>query len=595
MHYFRIHPSLWQDRLWRYRAAGLNAVQLYIPWNFHEPTPAKFNFAGDRNVSKFIRMAQKNELNVLIRLGPYICAEFEFGGLPWWLIKYQADIVLRSSNKLYLHFLRRWYNALLSVLKPLLYKNGGPILMLQIENEYGSVACDHEYMRWLRDLTRDKFGDDVVLYTTDGPSDGMLRCGPIEHTLTTVDFGVPSSNIERNIEAYFALQQKYSAGGGGPRVNSEFYTTGPVIESMDVMWRMNASFSILMFHGGTSFGFWSGKETSGPIVTSYDFGAPIGEEGAITPLYQAIRDWIGRRRAAEWPSRPMALPANRTGVSIDGVFGLKLANFVAVLNSSSSRCLHSSDNPLNFEAFDRDHGFVWYSTTLETDGTVLTAPELRDHAYVFLDGKFQGNMTVCDRTGCAKSLSLKPGGARKGQKIDILVENIGRLTYPVTKVDPRGLFSPLFLDGKVLGTRWVQCGVDLEVIFEKIGRKMNIYEPQKLDENGKLTDEEPAIYVATFTTLSADWTQMHTFFDSRGWGHGILMVNGFNLGRYWPTQGPQLTLFVPGAVMKRQNVAVLIELSGRQKNDALLNFVAHSIYEFETKNDGQRAEVHLGN
>uniref|UniRef100_A0A183BI37 Cystathionine gamma-lyase n=1 Tax=Globodera pallida TaxID=36090 RepID=A0A183BI37_GLOPA len=344
MHYFRIHPSLWQDRLWRYRAAGLNAVQLYIPWNFHEPTPAKFNFADDRNVSKFIRMAQKNELNVLIRLGPYICAEFEFGGLPWWLIKYQADIVLRSSNQLYLHFLRRWYDALLPMLKPLLYKNGGPILMLQIENEYGSVACDHKYMRWLRDLTREKLGDDVVLYTTDGPSDGMLRCGPIEHTLTTVDFGVPSSNIERNIEAYFALQQKYSAGGGGgPRVNSEFYTvwfsmwgdksmvhqqTGPVIESMDVMWRMNASFSILMFHGGTSFGFWSGKETSGPvgwrisnlkidkksqkIVTSYDFGAPIGEEGAITPLYQAIRDWIGRRPAAEWPSRPMALPANRT-------------------------------------------------------------------------------------------------------------------------------------------------------------------------------------------------------------------------------------------------------------------------------------------
>ncbi|KAL3074180.1 hypothetical protein niasHS_015010 [Heterodera schachtii] len=577
MHYFRIHPSLWQDRLRRYRAAGLNAVQLYIPWNFHEATPGKFNFVGDRNVPQFIRMAQQNELFVLIRLGPYICAEFEFGGLPWWLVKYQADIVLRTSNKLCVF----------------------PF------NEYGSVLCDHEYMRWLRNLTREKLGDEIILYTTDGTSDRMLRCGPIENTLATVDFGVPSSNIERHINHYFSLQQKHSSVRG-PRVNSEFYTVwfsmwgdksmvrqriGPVIESMEVMWRMNASFSILMFHGGTSFGFWSGKETNGPIVTSYDFGAPIGEEGSITPLYQAIREWVGRRPTDEWSNRPLPLPANLTGVSIGGVLGLKLADFVSVLNSSvsfSNRCLHSSESPLNIESFDRDFGLVWYSITLETDGTVLTAPELKDHAYVFLDGKFQGNMSVCDRTGCAKSLTLKEtGGAKRGQKMDILVENIGRLTYPVTKVDPKGLFAPLFLDGKALGSQWVQCGIDLEEIFERICHKMDddgVYEAQKTDTNGQIAGEGPAIYVATFATSVVDWTQMHTFFDSRGWGHGILMVNRMNLGRYWPTQGPQLTLFVPGAVIKRRNVAVLIELSGPQKSDGILNFVDHPIYNFYDKN-----------
>ncbi|KAL3112467.1 hypothetical protein niasHT_015952 [Heterodera trifolii] len=585
------------DRLFRVRAAGLNAVQLYIPWNFHEQEIGRFNFGGDRNISRFIRIAHQNELYVLIRMGPYVCAELEFGGLPWWLIKDQAKVRLRSSETTYLRHVHRWLAALLSVLRPLLYKNGGPILMVQLENEYGSVSvCDHDYMRWLRDFVRETLGEDVVLYTTDGPTEKMLSCGAIEGTFATVDFG--TQQTEANVKKMFELQRKYSKGG--PPVNSEFYTTwfsmwgdksmvrqeiGPVLKTMDYMWAENASFSLYMIHGGTSFEFWSGRETNGPVITSYDYAAPIDEAGQITPLYGAIRNWIGAKK--DWPNPPLPLPKNRTGVSIQNVFAVTLGDFIALTNSSSlsssdsrQRCIHSSDGPLNFEAFHRDHGFVWYSASLETDGKTLEVPELRDHAYVFLDGIFQGNLSVNDKTGGQLKMELR-GGGKRGQRMDILVENIGRLTYPLTKTDPKGLFSPPFIDGKVISKRWVQCGVNLDNVYAEIEKRMAKSKNRKENDFAQPTDticsvllHEPTIFVAKFSTVHIDWAQMHTFLDSRGWGHGVALANGFNLGRYWPTQGPQLTLFVPGAVMKEQNLVVLIELEGRQKDDSFIHFVS---------------------
>ncbi|KAI3415846.1 hypothetical protein GPALN_005417 [Globodera pallida] len=600
-HLLHIHPSLWDDRLRRVRAAGLNAVQLYIPWSFHEQKVGRFNFDGDRNISRFIRMAQQNELFVLIRMGPYVCAELDFGGFPWWLTKDQADITLRTSDKRFLGHVRRWFSALLPILRPLLYKNGGPILMVQIENEYGSVSpCDFNYMRWLRDFVRQSLGDDVVLYTTDGPSEKMLRCGSIDDTFATVDFGTQPT--EASVKAIFELQRNWSRGG--PSVNSEFYTTWfsmwgdksmvrqqlePVLKTMDFMWAQNASFSLYMIHGGTSFAFWNGRESNGPVITSYDYAAPIGEAGQITSLYKAIRNWIGARK--NWPNPPLPLPENRTGVSIQNVFGVKLADFIALTNSSSNasenRCIHSADGPLNFEAFHQDYGFVWYSAFLEVNGKVLELPELRDHAYVFLDGKFQGNLSVGDKTGGRTKLGLK-GEATKGQKIDILVENIGRLTFPLTKVDPRGLFSPPFIDGKVISDRWVQCGVNLDNLQAKIEAMMNERANSKIQTSHPHIDEkppkfrsishEPSIFAAKFSTSNIDWTEMDTFLDTRGWGHGVAIANGFNLGRYWPLQGPQLSLFVPGAVMKRENLVILLELAGCQKHDTFIDFVSEPVY-----------------
>uniref|UniRef100_A0A914HCT6 Beta-galactosidase n=1 Tax=Globodera rostochiensis TaxID=31243 RepID=A0A914HCT6_GLORO len=527
IHYFRIHPSLWEDRLRRVRAAGLNAVQLYIPWSFHEQKVGRFNFDGGRNISRFIRMAQQNELFVLIRMGPYVCAELDFGGFPWWLTKDQTDISLRTSDKRYFGHVRRWFSALLPILRPLLYKNGGPILMVQIENEYGSVSpCDHNYMRWLRDSVRESLGDDVVLYTTDGPSEKMLRCGSIDGTFATVDFGIQPT--EESVKELFELQRNWSRGG--PSVNSEFYTTWFSMWGDKSMVRQQIE---PLVHDTRRHKFW---------LLEWKRVKWAGDH--IVRLCRAHR-----RGRKNWPNPPLPLPGNRTGVSIQNVFGVKLADFIALTNSSSNasenRCIHSADGPLNFEAFHQDYGFVWYSAFLEVNGKVLELPELRDHAYVFLDGKFQGNLSVGDKTGGKTKLGLK-GEAIKGQKIDILVENIGRLTFPLTKVDPRGLFSPPFIDGKVISDRWVQCGVNLDSVQAKIEAMMNeransASHPHIDEKHTKVhsISHEPSIFAAKFSTSNIDWAEMDTFLDTRGWGHGVALANGFNLGRYWPLQGPQ--------------------------------------------------------
>ncbi|KAF7636717.1 Glyco_hydro_35 domain-containing protein [Meloidogyne graminicola] len=613
IHYFRIHPWLWHDRLYKVRAAGLNAVQVYVPWNFHEEEPANFNFAGDRDLVEFLRIAQHNQLYVLLRIGPYVCAEIEFGGLPWWLIKDQANIALRTSNKKYLNYVKRYFNVLLPLIRPLLYKNGGPIIMVQIENEYGSVLCDHVYTIWLRDLVREQLGNDVVLYTTDGYNEQMVRCGSVPGTFPTVDFGAPQTLDSAS--KHFQVQRKFS--GGGPNVNSEFYTTWfsmwgdrsvpkqeikNVIESVEVMWSLNASFSFYMIHGGTNFGFWNGKEPDGPVkifflikkktvkkvITSYDYAAPISEEGQITPLYTAIRDWIGTKHS--WSNPPLPLPPNRTGVAIPSITALRLPNFIKLLNSTHTKqqCLHSNGSrPLHFELFDKDHAFVWYSSILEIGGVILTIPIVKDHAYIFLDGKFMGNITVCDRTGCSKNIKLT---ARKGQRIDILVESAGRLTYPLTKVDSKGILSPVLLDGVSVSHQWTQCGVSMDALYTAGA----LFYEQVLLENELLkgttsiqpqpTYDEPAIYAAKFTTPDIDWRLAHTFFDSRGWGHGVIMVNGFNVGRYWPLLGPQMTLFVPGAVMRHENFVLLLELTGRQKSKPIeFEFPAHPVYNEEER------------
>ncbi|CAK5036043.1 unnamed protein product [Meloidogyne enterolobii] len=325
-----------------------------------------------------------------------------------------------------------------------------------------------------------------------------------------------------------------------------------------------------MIHGGTNFGFWNGREPDGPVITSYDYAAPISEEGQITPLYRAIRNWIGSKQ--EWPNTPLPLPPNRTGIAINGITALRLPNFIKLLNSTHTKqqCIHSNGaRPLNFEVFDRDHAFVWYSTVLEIGGSVLTIPV--------------GNITVCDRTGCSQRVTIN---ARAGQRLDILVENAGRLTYPLSKVDPKGILSPVILGGISVSNYWTQCGVSIDalytagsLLFEEANLEQQLLKGSSSIEPPQPAYDEPAIYAAKFTTPDIDWRLAHTFFDSRGWGHGIAMVNGFNIGRYWPLLGPQMTLFVPGAVMKNENFVLILELTGRQKSKSLqFDFLAQPLY-----------------
>lgn len=258
MHYFRVPNEYWEDRLTKMKAAGLNAVQTYVAWNVHQPSEDRYIFDGDADLFRFIGLAQNLSLDVILRMGPYICAEFEFGGFPWWLLKV-PDIGLRTSDPRFLAFVKKWYDKLLPMLQPYLYKNGGPVISMQIENEYGSrPLCDQNYTTFLRDLFRSYVGDDYVLFTTDGGALGYLKCGYIPGVYPTVDFG-PTS--QQGVAGSFAAQRAYAPQG--PFVNSEFYPgwldlwgnnhstvdTLDVVNSMGYMYNMGASFNFYMFEG----------------------------------------------------------------------------------------------------------------------------------------------------------------------------------------------------------------------------------------------------------------------------------------------------------------------------------------------------------
>jgi beta-galactosidase len=567
--YFRIPPELWHDRLMRLRHAGLNAIQIYVPWNFHETFENQFNFDGMANITAFIKSAQAQNLYVILRPGPYICAEWENGGLPYWLIK-KKGIQLRVYNQPYISAVENYFNHLLPLIKPLLYINGGNILMVQIENEYGSYNCDKKYLGFLRDLAKKHLGNDVVLYTTDPPA--VIQCGSVDGVFATVDFGV---NDDTTVKKNFEIQQKYA--NGGPIVNSEFYpgwftvwnygnatlpTTQKVLDTMNSMYNSNASFSFYMFHGGTNFDFWNGAEVYGAVITSYDYGAPVAENGAITPQYLAIQDWI--KKLPNWNSPPLETPPNNP-VQGFGTVTMKMTDTLrlAFSGSTTNESCKQTDLPLSFEELDHPYGFVIYSTQLSFVGSTLKAENIKDHGYVYINDKPQGVLVGNIDIFGKRSLPIR--NVNKGDILTIIVENRGRQTF-LSILDSKGLLPNVTLGNSVI-TKWSSCPIDLNKIvstalntskFENFNPKTDFSEREKnpFDQSG----DTAGIYVGSFV-ITGDITD--TWFNPGQFRKGQFFINGNNLGRYWPTGGPQTTLYVPASMLKKNNIVVLIELLGR--------------------------------
>ncbi|KAF4014101.1 hypothetical protein G4228_005454 [Cervus hanglu yarkandensis] len=432
LHYFRVPRVLWADRLFKMRMSGLNVVQFYVPWNYHEPEPGVYNFNGSRDLFAFLKEATLANLLVILRPGPYICAEWEMGGLPAWLLR-KPKIHLRTSDPDFLAAVDSWFKVLLPRIYPWLYHNGGNIISIQVENEYGSYrACDVSYMRHLAGLFRALLGDKILLFTTDGPEG--LKCGSLQGLYTTVDFG-PADNMTK----IFGLLRKYEPRG--PLVNSEYYTgwldywgqnhstrsVPAVTKGLEKMLKLGASVNMYMFHGGTNFGYWNGADEKGrflPITTSYDYDAPISEAGDPTPKLFAIRNVISK----------------------DG----NLLDFLDLLCPQGP--IHSI-LPMTFEAVNQVHGYMLYRTYLTytvSEPTQLWVPNngVHDRAYVMVDGVFQG---VLERN--MKHNVFLTG--KVGDKLDVLLENMGRLSFGSNSSDFKG---QVWINGFNLGRYWTKRG-----------------------------------------------------------------------------------------------------------------------------------------
>ncbi|XP_076018076.1 beta-galactosidase-1-like protein [Genypterus blacodes] len=558
IHYSRIPQYYWRDRLLKMYMAGLNAVQVYVPWNFHESVQGVYSFTGDRDLVHFLDLANQTGLLVILRPGPYICAEWEMGGLPAWLLQ-KPNIILRSSDPDYSQAVSNWLAVLLPKVKPWLYTNGGNIITVQVENEYGSYfACDYNYMRQLQTLFHFFLGKTTVLFTTDGNTDKEMTCGSLEGLYATVDFGT-----DTNITEAFKRQRRFEPRG--PLVNSEFYTgwldhwgdwhaavnTQNVTRMLGHMLAIGANVNMYMFEGGTNFGYWNGADHDNgfrSVVTSYDYDAPLSEAGDPTEKLLAIRDVIKQFRDIPLGPMPPATPKFAYGF----VTLTKVGNISGLLDTISPTGPVLSQYPLTFEEMKQYYGYMLYRTTLPrelAEPTPLISPlnGVHDRAYVSVNGVFQG---LLQRD---TALVMNVTG-KQGDIIDIIVENMGRVNFGSKINDYKGILSNLILGRDVL-TDWkiYPLGIDGAIAagWPHSGRQHSLPVPQKEPSAG------PTFYMGTLPPNGLAWD---TFLRLYHWTKGQVWINGVNLGRYWPARGPQQTLYVPGPLISTtepNNITVL--------------------------------------
>uniref|UniRef100_A0A8C3UPT6 Beta-galactosidase n=1 Tax=Catharus ustulatus TaxID=91951 RepID=A0A8C3UPT6_CATUS len=535
IHYSRVPSYYWKDRLLKMKMAGLDAIQTYVPWNYHEPQMGTYDFFGGKDLEYFLQLANDTGLLVILRAGPYICAEWDMGGLPAWLLE-KKSVVLRSSDSDYLEAVERWMSVLLPKMRPYLYQNGGPIIMVQVENEYGSYfACDYNYLRFLLKLFRLHLGDEVVLFTTDGASQFHLKCGALQGLYATVDFA-PGGNVT----AAFLAQR--NSEPKGPLVNSEFYTgwldhwghrhsvvpAQTIAKTLNEILACGANVNLYMFIGGTNFAYWNGANMPYmPQPTSYDYDAPLSEAGDLTEKYFALREVIGMvsvlRTFLEW------------------FFEMSLVTVLEVLDGLSPSGPVRSTYPLTFVELKQYFGYVLYRTTLPkncVEPTPLSSPlnGVHDRAYVSVNGVPQG---ILERD---KSLKINITG-QAGANLDILVENMGRVNFGRYNNDFKVKLSPPYI---LVGWEIYPLDIDGAVNSDFF----YLLDHPKRSAVKALSYEVPAFYTGTLSIPGGipDLPQ-DTYVNFPGWTKGQIWINGFNLGRYWPARGPQLTLYVPRNVL----------------------------------------------
>ncbi|KAL0415095.1 UNVERIFIED_CONTAM: Beta-galactosidase 17 [Sesamum latifolium] len=581
LHYFRVHPEYWEDRLLRAKALGLNAIQTYVPWNLHEPRQGHLVFEGIADIISFLKLCKKLDLLVMLRAGPYICGvfdgikvdstskfldmsgywnqnafrltitfspflmivEWDLGGFPAWLLAEEPAIRLRSSDPAFLDLVEKWWGILLPKIYPLLYSNGGPIIMVQIENEFGSYGNDKAYLHYLVKLARGHLGDDILLYTTDGGARETLRKGTIpgDAVFSAVDFTTGDDPWP-----IFKLQKEFNAPGKSPPLSAEFYTGwlthwGEKIASTDATFTatylekilsMNGSAILYMAHGGTNFGFYSGANTGSneadykPDLTSYDYDAPIRESGDVdNAKYKALR-----RVIAKYSTEPLAsVPPDNEKIAYGRIKLDKVSFLYDMIGMKDLVDVVESENPISMEAIGQMFGFVLYASEYNPkgNGSVLFIPK---------------------------------------------VENMGRLNYGPYIFDRKGILSSVYLDSRPL-YKWKMLPIPLQNLNEATQINPIILNAQNFlnDLPGKNCVLEPAFYTGHFSVDKVG----DTYISFRGWSKGIAFVNEINIGRFWPSVGPQCNLYVPAPMLRQgENTLVILELES-PNTDLFVSSVDH--------------------
>ncbi len=547
IHAARVPREYWRHRLQMAKAMGLNTVCAYLFWNLHEPQPGQYVWSGQADDAEFCRIAQEEGLWVILRPGPYACAEWEMGGTPWWLLK-NDDIKLRTRDPGYLDPVKAYLKEVGRVLGPLQITHGGPIIMAQVENEYGFYGKDTQYMDEIRKaLVRSGF--DVPLFECNPPD--VMKNGLLTNLFQAANFG---SDPAKNFSKLRLLQPQ------GPLICSEFYpgwfdtwgqthhygNTAKYLGDLEYMLSHDASFSIYMAHGGTTFGLWSGCDRPfKPDTSSYDYDAPISEAGWATPKFYQTRALFAKYLLpGETLPEP---PAPNPVVAFAPVELTECAPVFANLPPAVR-----DQTPRNMEAYNQGYGCILYRAQAPAGAAAtLEAAAIHDFGYVFLDGQRVG---ILDRRS-ANARLLLPARDHAAQ-LDILVEPAGRINFGPEMADRKGLIAPVTLGGAaVVGWQVFNLPLDDQMIA---GLKFQTAAAAQA-AGGR---EMPAFWRGVFTLAKAG----DTFLDLRGWGKGDLWVNGHCLGRYWNI-GPTQTAYAPGCWLHDgANEIVILDTLGSENH-----------------------------
>lgn len=550
-HYFRTVPEYWRDRLEKLKNLGCNTVETYIPWNLHEPKKGEFHFEGILDVEAFVRLAGELGLYVILRPSPYICAEWEFGGLPAWLLA-QDNAKLRVSDPTFLGHVRDYYQVLLPRLTPWQCTKGGPVILMQVENEYGYYANDREYLGAIRDLMVES-GVEVPLVTSDGPFPESLNGGKLPGVLPTGNFG--SRTRER-----FQTLSRYTEGG--PLMCTEFWVgwfdhwgngghmKGNLEESvrdLDTMLEMG-HVNIYMFEGGTNFGFMNGSnyyDELTPDVTSYDYDAVLTEDGQITEKYRRYREVIGKY--TELPEITFSTEIVRKAYgTLDVQEKVSLSSTLDTLSQAIPAI-----SPQSMERLGQSYGYILYRTVLHSEENLdkIRLWGANDRANILVGDK--PVLTLYDRELLEERELHLP--VEKGARMDILVENMGRVNFgPRMEQQRKGIDHCVQINGH-MHNHWEQYPLPLDHI-------------EKVDFAREYLPGTPAFYRFSFETQEPG----DTFLDFTGWGKGCAFVNGFHIGRFWEI-GPQKRLYIPAPLLRKgQNEIILFETEGKAPGEIVL-------------------------